>query len=231
MPGYNHYDWCMCGWCYKTGINGYSRRKDDLDEIDYRAAERTVAQSGANRSYAACFVIPNAKCRCCGASVFYYENEHGSKVFFDELGWPWPKHSCPGNPYTSGFDASSKVPRTRTLESVLQIAKAARQIDFDPASKFRFAFGDSPWDLLSVIEVIRCGFENFIKARSISPYLDEAVFVAFVSAKLLPAIGDYFGFNGHEISPLDTVSLEPKRLKARLLTAAEFPISERGSAA
>jgi hypothetical protein len=133
----------MCGWCYKTGSNGYSRRKY-VDEIDHQAAQTIVVESGANSSYAACFVVPNAICRYCGASVFYYENEHGSKVFFDELGWPWPKHSCPGNPHTSGFDTSSKVPRARTIESVLEIARAARQIDFDPASKFRFAFGDSP---------------------------------------------------------------------------------------
>ena len=34
------------------------------------------------------------RCRFCGAKVFYYEDEFGSKVFFDELGPPWPKHSC-----------------------------------------------------------------------------------------------------------------------------------------
>lgn len=37
-----------------------------------------------------------AQCRCpkCGNAVFYYQNEQGSKVYFDELGWPWPKHPC-----------------------------------------------------------------------------------------------------------------------------------------
>ena len=34
------------------------------------------------------------RCRFCGTKVFYYEDEFGSKVFFDELGPPWPKHSC-----------------------------------------------------------------------------------------------------------------------------------------
>lgn len=38
--------------------------------------------------------IPNASCPECGSKVFYYENEHGSKVFFDSLGPPWPKHPC-----------------------------------------------------------------------------------------------------------------------------------------
>ena len=219
----------MCGWCYKTRSNGYSARQQP-DEIDHLTAESTIVRSGANGSYAACFVVPNATCRYCGRKVFYYENEHGSKVFFNELGWPWPKHSCPGNPYNSDFAASSKVPRARTLESILEIARAARQIDFDPASKFRFAFGDSPWDLLSVIDLARRGFENFIKARSISPYLDEPVFITFVSAKIAPAIGDFFGFNGEEVSLLEADTLQPKRLKARQITAAEFPPAQ-GSAA
>jgi hypothetical protein len=34
------------------------------------------------------------KCDICGGECFYYENEYGSKVFFDELGPPWPKHDC-----------------------------------------------------------------------------------------------------------------------------------------
>lgn len=30
----------------------------------------------------------------CGASVFFYQNEYGSRVFFDALGYDWPKHPC-----------------------------------------------------------------------------------------------------------------------------------------
>ena len=33
-------------------------------------------------------------CRYCGKNVFYHENEHGSRVFFEELGVPWTKHHC-----------------------------------------------------------------------------------------------------------------------------------------
>jgi len=35
------------------------------------------------------------RCPYCGAEVYFYTNEYGSKVFFDELGPPWPVHSCP----------------------------------------------------------------------------------------------------------------------------------------
>lgn len=34
------------------------------------------------------------RCKICGKEVFYYSCTCGSKVFFDELGPPWPKHNC-----------------------------------------------------------------------------------------------------------------------------------------
>ena len=40
------------------------------------------------------FTIPNSKCSVCHASVYYYEHPNGSRVFFDELGPPWPVHPC-----------------------------------------------------------------------------------------------------------------------------------------
>ena len=230
MPGYNHYSWCICGWCYKTGSNGYLRGQSH-DVVDHQSAQRTIASAGANRSYSACFVVPNAKCPVCSESVYYYQNEHGSRVFFDELGWPWPKHPCTDNSAWGRFSPTARFPRRRSMEGILEIARAAQQIDFDPAVKFRFAFGDLPWDLLSVIEITRSGFENFIKAKSISPYLDEPVFVAFVSAKIVPAVDDYFGFNGEEVSLLETATLNPRRVKARRITAAEFAFSEDGGVA
>lgn len=37
---------------------------------------------------------PNAICPICGASVYFWRNQSGSKVWFDALGHPWPKHPC-----------------------------------------------------------------------------------------------------------------------------------------
>jgi hypothetical protein len=41
-------------------------------------------------------VIPIV-CRRCGQRVFFYKNQYGSKVFFDELGGEWHKHDCSGH--------------------------------------------------------------------------------------------------------------------------------------
>lgn len=35
-------------------------------------------------------------CQYCGQRVFYFTCDCGCKVFFDELGEPWPKHQCRG---------------------------------------------------------------------------------------------------------------------------------------
>jgi len=37
------------------------------------------------------------RCNRCGKIVFYYECTCGSKVFFDAIGDPWPKHICSGS--------------------------------------------------------------------------------------------------------------------------------------
>ena len=48
------------------------------------------------RSYRAAYQSFTHPTRCgiCGRACFFYQNENGSKVFFDSLGPPWPKHSC-----------------------------------------------------------------------------------------------------------------------------------------
>lgn len=33
-------------------------------------------------------------CKYCGAPVFFFTCDCGSKVFFDALGPPWPEHRC-----------------------------------------------------------------------------------------------------------------------------------------
>ncbi|GHF12551.1 hypothetical protein GCM10017044_03140 [Kordiimonas sediminis] len=77
---WNHPEECKCGWG-GDGHTGY--RVNALPDPVYFF----------NQSLAS-FVNPNASCPVCKAPVFYYENSHGGKVFFDELGPPWPKHYC-----------------------------------------------------------------------------------------------------------------------------------------
>lgn len=44
------------------------------------------------------YTNPNALCPVCGKAVFFYQSPEEGRVFFDDLGWPWPKHPCTDNP-------------------------------------------------------------------------------------------------------------------------------------
>lgn len=83
MPcnAWNHGSNCNCGWG-----GAYYESNRNTSNLLSTAGER-FAQVKA-------FVNPNAACPVCGAKVFYYCNSNGSSVFFDDLGWPWPKHAC-----------------------------------------------------------------------------------------------------------------------------------------
>jgi hypothetical protein len=60
------------------------------------------------------YVNPNATCPVCGASVYFYQSPYGGRVFFDELGPPWPKHPCTDNPIVR-HNFSSAEGRARIL--------------------------------------------------------------------------------------------------------------------
>ena len=47
------------------------------------------------------------KCAFCGNQIFLFVCDHGSKVLFERLGPPWPKHNCHGSPGNSWRDGDS----------------------------------------------------------------------------------------------------------------------------
>jgi hypothetical protein len=87
---WNHPVHCPCGW----GGVGHSGRRESRQSTLFYFWPSGVHPISASLSS---FTIPNASCPVCGESVFYYCNNYGSSVFFDELGPPWPKHPCTDN--------------------------------------------------------------------------------------------------------------------------------------
>lgn len=58
-------------------------------------------------------------CPQCKKPVFFYRNEAGSRVFFDQLGKPWPKHGCVHGIRKMGFmpiTLATPVDRTQLQE-------------------------------------------------------------------------------------------------------------------
>lgn len=76
--GHNHPRYCACRFCQPRSLARDRQTTSDL-----------VSVVGTRHSYTA-----PTTCPICGDAVFLYQSEHGGRVFFDELGPPWPKHPC-----------------------------------------------------------------------------------------------------------------------------------------
>lgn len=65
---------------------------------------------------------PNARCPVCSDAVFFYELINGGRVYFDELGPPWPKHPCtdPGSAFNQASGDGSQS-QSRASEDSLWV--------------------------------------------------------------------------------------------------------------
>lgn len=96
---HNHSNHCTCGFG-GIGHKGKSHRHSKFVRSSKYSSRRTITpQSKLPRHQHNLFdyfsrTVPNIICKYCGDTIYYYENIYGSKVFFDELGPPWPKHDC-----------------------------------------------------------------------------------------------------------------------------------------
>lgn len=110
---HNHPPGCTCGWgggWHSNSYGGYWSQAPAINRWVDRILPTTrqfapteqVMKSEARLSttgskpgqLSSGRVIPNAGCPVCGSAVYFYQSDDGSRVYFDELGPPWPKHSC-----------------------------------------------------------------------------------------------------------------------------------------
>lgn len=109
---WNHNSFCTCGW----GGDGHLGRSSGGN---WASIEKLRVRQYALRYYSYerkpfagnSYINPNARCPECGETVFFYQSPYGGKVFFDNLGPPWPKHPCTDN--------SSLVKQWKSLDSIL----------------------------------------------------------------------------------------------------------------
>ena len=97
----------LSGGCY----GNYGRYSPGANVT--KAPPRLAAPIGASLTS---YLRPNAKCPVCGVQVFFFQSDNGGRVFFDDVGWPWPKHPCTDNrgtvfentstPTTANYDRS-----------------------------------------------------------------------------------------------------------------------------
>lgn len=190
---------------------GLSReaRTDYKNGFRERDARHLLKQLGAN-SVSGCYVNPNAQCPCCGVPVFYYANAAGSRVYFDDLGPPWPKHPCTDNPRRSILlDAThTDRPTRRSKGEVKELLSAASTAGL---SRFR-SFGkrhEGEWTLVVIMAVDRRGQENRVEGELLDSETAEAFRFTCRSEAPLFQVGDLVSVNGNQISFVDHETLLP----------------------
>ena len=97
---WNHSALCRCGF----GGEGHLGRSPG----GYFGGYDLRTPAGRARVYTDSHVDPNARCPVCDAHVFFYQSPYGGRVYFDALGWPWPKHPCTDSRSSAPLKAGDK---------------------------------------------------------------------------------------------------------------------------
>lgn len=205
MTGFNHYADCTCGWCVNYGrMSGSERRRYESDMRRRDAVVELKRESA--RTISGCFVNPNAKCPVCGAGVFFYANEHGSRVFFDDLGPPWPKHPCTDIP--NEYVPKSALPVRRTRGSMQELIAAANVAGLFTNRVFGRRVADE-WTMLVVLAVDRVDEENTVTAEFLDSREGETTTFACRSEHPILEPGDFINMKGDQVSFVHKDSLWP----------------------
>ncbi len=214
-------------------VSGHWVDRDDWDRFgggtpspvdQWRARLDSVR---ARHSSTARFVTPNATCPECGADVFFYQNQYGSRVYFDDLGPPWPKHPCtdsgaPSRPRGSRA-AGEQAPQARGDDEIVQIHAWTNAAYVYPDSRFAGRHGHKPWHLAELAKRIRGKRGTFFILRDLTEGRSRKL---FMSARSLPRSlteGTLVAVERGWISYLDLPSMQAREVAAtRIRSAAAF---------
>ncbi len=214
MAGHNHYSDCICPWCVQYGRAGLSRERV-RSFLSERDARRCLREFGANSYSSSCFVQPNAKCPVCGSTVFFYANSYGSRVYFDDLGPPWPKHPCTDhrlqNEHTVRNVCPAITPRKRGEK--VELVEAASSLGiYRGISKHD---PNSEWRHVVVDQIDRNGWEVNVWGRITDAIDDIPIQFEFTSSEEVVSIGSIVLIRNSEMSLIHPQRIEPRDYKIR----------------
>ena len=207
-------------------VEGHSVERDNWSrnsDAHYGDIWRShVIAERAHRSWFARFVNPNANCPECGAPVFFYQNEHGSRVFFDELGPPWPKHPCTDltGADTSGGERSREEPRGRASEAINRIGRYADTSGTNFRSEFESKYEQMPWDAFELCRRFKGQDCVLLILRPLAPDTSKKVFAA---CKALPRTlkeGAVVFANKRNLAYFDVSAMQPAEAEMRRIRSA-----------
>lgn len=189
---------------------------------------KQLQENRASGSKTAQFVNPNANCPVCDKPVFFYQNIHGSRVFFDELGPPWPKHPCTNNPYNETTISDDNLvefikPDFRSEDEISNLLRWVNYADTYPDTTFEIKFGEKPWLITSLADRFKCASGVFFILTTLE--LDSKKKI-FLFRKALPRFlkpGAIVFYDKGKVTFLNPDSLEPVELSVqRIRNASQF---------
>jgi hypothetical protein len=204
-------------------VRGHQVERNDWDRggtpgiEGYRARLR---EARADRSSAARYVNPNAECPVCGANVFFFQNEHGSRVYFDDLGPPWPKHPCTDKTSRRRRAAAAPIfPRPRGGQEIAGIRLWTTYAQTYPDEVFSTRYGHAPWVVTEVVKRVRGADATFLVLHD----LGKGAKKRFVRVARLPRWlkeGYVVALGKGRMSFVDMESLEPIEIAAKRIRSA-----------
>lgn len=158
------------------------------------------------------YTTPNAMCPVCGATVFYYEHPNGARVFFDELGPPWPKHPCTSVHSSLSISQPRKIAEKPDWElKKWQPAFYIAHVVFAEGKKLRLKVKTEKQELIAEIEMSK--LKHFFNLdKHIASYLFQ-VNVNGAVCKLQFNDG-FYAFEANAKKP-STVSIPLSSIKAK----------------
>lgn len=185
---------------------------------------KELADARAHRSATARYVNPNADCPVCGQPVFFFQNEYGSRVYFDELGPPWPKHPCTNHTeYQQPQPSSSEkeiIPTSRDANEINFIACWLPLAGLDPQHEFWKKYGANQWSIWQIDGRYRGTAGVLLVLRSLDTVKPRRL---FLSSRRLPVSiksGALVFFNRNLLAGFDLVLMEPVEVQAQRLSSA-----------
>jgi hypothetical protein len=210
-------------------VEGHSVSRDDWDRyasssnagwFDLLRAER------AHHSWFARYVNPNAACPVCSAPVFFFQNEFGSRVFFDELGPPWPKHPCTDASLYQGFGSGSIAPAIRDLESMEGIEAYSKAAGLDLRDQFIQKYGHAPAALFVVAARIRSERGTLLVLRPLNGCVPNNVLVICKRLARDVQKGLLVAVNKGALSYFDLAAMQEVRAPVERLRNAKAFVNE-----
>jgi hypothetical protein len=190
----NHSPSCDCGFGGDTGGGGWHWGTVSNFTRHYTAPSFGWARDhgGTVESY----VNPNAHCPVCGCPVFFYRSPHNGRVFFDSLGWPWPKHPCTDN----------RGEPQRTTRSSLEVdppqSPAWQEDGWSPLLSPRVSSGVERWSIrgdcgTGFVDLVlprgtKIDRDTPVLVRPVLPDLHEATFLASDHSATRPIVSAAF---------------------------------------